>query len=364
MIRPNTGWLNLITLCNNKCLGCYAEDSCTPNAIPVEDSMMPEQQALELLDSIKHAGCRTCILIGGEPTLHPGIIRIFGHGKKQLGLKMKLVSNGRRFSHGKFCDEMIAAGLETGEITLSMHAPSREESLALAGSAKAFDQFLTGLNNLCHRGVRPGINIVLFKHTEPYIEQMLQCMIENDISNVAFNLGAPSFGTGGGNAEFCLPPDTLAQRAYEIFEMGERMGIKTSFLFQVPFCLLEHEKMQRLIAAGAISSGCQIMSGSGILFNKNGDLVPCNHLLDQVTLPRADAERVMRENSFDSFWNSEHMTSLRTEACEYRADSCRECEWWNMCGGGCSLFWTCYNPSDYIRGRQMKGESNGCSSVL
>ncbi len=134
--------------------------------------------------------------------------------------------------------------------------------------------------------------------------------------------------------------------------MGERMGIKTSFLFQVPFCLLEREKMQRLITAGAISSGCQIMTGSGVLFNKEGDLVPCNHLLDQATLPSAEVGRMLNEGGFEAFWNSEYMTSLRVEACEYRSEHCRGCEWWNMCGGGCALFWTCYSPNDYIRGCQ------------
>lgn len=345
MIKPKTGWINVTTACNNRCVGCYAEASCESKK---DESMMTTPLVKELLTCIKREGCRKCTLIGGEPTLHPDIIEIFRYGK-QLGLKMGMVSNGRRFSSKKFCDDMVSVGLKTGTVTFSMHAPSDDKSVTFTGSKKAFSQFKCGLENLLTRKVQPGLNIVLFKPMMPYIEKMLRFAKSYGIKKVSFNLGAPSVETS--ESSFCLAPDELAEKVYEIFELATAIGVKTSFLFLIPFCLLEKNKMQRLLDANAISSGCQILSGSGILFNKDGALVPCNHMLNQTTLSDKETMRVLRDGKFSDFWNSEQTISFRKSACVYRSYHCIGCAWWDLCGGGnCSIFWTRYDPKIYIPG--------------
>jgi radical SAM protein with 4Fe4S-binding SPASM domain len=315
-----------------------------------QSTMLRADEAYQRMTNIAEIGCTRCILIGGEPTLHPSFASLFAFGKHQLGLEMRFVTNGRAFSNTKFCDKLIAAGLRSGDFTFSMHAPSDEMSEVLTGDKRAFAQFHAGLRNLLDRDVVPNINIVLGKPLLPFVEQMMLFLKQLGLKKVAFNLASPAVTDSGASAGHCIEPDQLARKSYQLFEFGRSIDLKTNFLFLVPFCLLPYEEMSRLVKAGAISSGCQISSGSGILFNKNGDLIPCNHTADKVTLPKAEIQKIFDEKKFDEFWNSEHMQSLRKTTSVYRSEHCKTCSWYDMCGGGCSLFWTHFNPKDYIRG--------------
>lgn len=343
MVRPNTTWINITASCNNRCIWCYAQGVNDKNT-----EVMPENEILYFLAKAKEIGCKKCVLIGGEPTIHPRFPAIFAKGK-ELDLKMRFVTNGRMFSSKRFCEEMLKAGLTTGDLTFSMHAPSREKSLALTGKVMAFDQFLHGLRNLISMSIRPFINITLCKPTLPYIENMMRVIKAEGIDSVSFNLGAPSVSRNSVNTDFTIAPDQLAKTSIDVFRLGKRLDMKTSFLFNIPFCLVRKEELEELLQNGAIVSGCQIISGRGLLLNVRGDIVPCNHLLDYVTLANTVVKKILNKESFPTFWNSNLMTSLRKSACVYRSEACKGCEWWDVCGGGCPIFWAHYNPQEYIK---------------
>lgn len=351
MVKPKIGWINLTTACNMRCGGCYAEDVMHGEAARrTTSSMMSSHDVFRLMTQTKEMGCRRIILIGGEPTLHPSFAAAYAYGKHQLGLEVRFVTNGRAFSSIKFCDSLIQAGLQSGEFTFSMHAPSHELSEQFVGDKNGFKQFDQGLRNLLDRGVIPNLNIVLNIGILPHVESMMKYLQDLGLKKVAFNLGSPAVVGNSTDASHCIPPDQLALKVYELFEHGKSIGMRTSYLFLVPFCLLEYSKMRRLVEAGAISSGCQISSGSGVLFNKEGELIPCNHMADKVTLPKDQIQEVIQTGRFDEFWNSDHMKTLRATTSVYRSDHCRTCGWFNMCGGGCSLFWTHFDPRQYIQG--------------
>jgi radical SAM protein with 4Fe4S-binding SPASM domain len=334
-----------------RCGGCYAEEVMHGAAArKATSTMMPADDVYRLATQLKDMGCKRAILIGGEPTLHPSFVAVFAYGKHQLGLQMRFVTNGRAFSSPKFCESMIEAGLQTGDLTFSMHAPSDELSEEFVGDKNGFKQFDHGLHNLINRGVVPNVNIALTVGLLPHIERMMRYLQESGLKKVAFNLGSPAVGANGPDVSHCIPPDQLATKVYELFEYGISIGMRTSYLFLVPFCLLEYPKMRRLVEAGVISSGCQISSGGGVLFNKEGDLIPCNHMADKVTLPKREVQEIIQAGKFDEFWNSDDMRSLRATTSVYRSEHCKTCSWFNMCGGGCSLFWTHYDPKRYIKG--------------
>ncbi|MHB8808185.1 MAG: radical SAM protein [Anaerolineaceae bacterium] len=343
-MRPRTAWINITDQCNNHCIWCYGNDSFTGKLI------MPYSYVTQRLNWFASIKCKSCILIGGEPTLHPDFIKILTHGRK-IGLEMAVISNGRRFSDLNFCMEVKKTGLEIGHITISMSSFSSESGKELAGSKESFDQFEKGFNNLNQIGLNPSINIVISKSTINYLDHMLIWGLEHKISNITFNQAAPSISKEGINSSFCLPPDKLAFHSYRLFKDAEKLALKSSILFNLPFCLLSLEEIQELFTKKGIRSGCGIRNGSSILFNVSGDLITCNHLpflpvknVNQVT-------QIFNENKFDNFWNNDiELIELRKLTSVYRSEKCKCCEFWDVCAGGCPIFWSTFDPKEYIRG--------------
>lgn len=344
---PTTAWININNVCNNKCIWCYAKD------VNLAHKTMPYLQIGMVLERLVLIGCKKCVLIGGEPTLHPQIIDIFANAKEK-GLEVKIVSNGRRFADIDFCQDMIGAGLKTKDITLSMHSGSEDESFILTGSKEYFGEFKQGLENLLSLNVVPYINITLSKSLFYQTNRMMSWLVDRGLSSVAFNLGAPAVSQYGVDAGFTLSPDILAIKVFELFQYGKQIGIKTGFLFNVPLCLLSVEELKLLLRNGAVVSGCQILSGKGILFNVDGNLVMCNHLLDFEVFGKERINEIIDTGHFSQFWLSETMQKIRDSVCVFRSEKCQICDYWNICGGGCPIFWTNYDPRKFIPGYQKE----------
>ena len=64
--RNSIFWLELTSLCNNKCLHCYA----TSGPCAASDSI-PHERWLELISEARAAGATAIQLIGGEPLFYP-----------------------------------------------------------------------------------------------------------------------------------------------------------------------------------------------------------------------------------------------------------------------------------------------------
>lgn len=353
-VAPKTGWINLTIACNMRCTGCYTVDAIAKSANEGTERSMPKEDVLKLMHQMKEMGCRKIILLGGEPTIHPNFIELYTYAREKLGFEVRFATNGRSFSSKKFCDSMKSAGLTTNGCTFSMHAPNNELSEKFAGTKDGFRQFDLGLKNLVSEGLHPNVNIVLTVGMLPYVKDMMLYLKDLGLRKVSFNLGSPAVEGDGVQGDHCIPPDELANHSYELFQFGKTIGLKASFLYLIPFCLLDYSKIKEMVEVGSISSGCQISSGSGVLFNKDGDLIPCNHMQDKVTLPKQEIQEIIETGRFPEFWNSDGMKQLRATTSVFRSDHCRTCSFYDMCGGGCALFWTHFDPKVYIQGVREK----------
>ena len=98
-IEPNT-------TCNIRCAYCYCIE---------EAAMKPLSQVLDEIDlAISKRNLDAVSLLGGEPTLHPDIVRIVRY-VKQKGLNCLLLTNGVRFVRDgdvELLDALVAAGVD------------------------------------------------------------------------------------------------------------------------------------------------------------------------------------------------------------------------------------------------------------
>ena len=259
-------WINITDTCNSNCLWCYEKISVKKN------KFMPESQIYEIFDLLNTIGVDRCILIGGEPTLHPKLPEIFERGEAQ-GIRLYLISNGRKFFDKSFTNRMIKAGLKNQRITISMHASSNEDSKKLTRAENHFRELEQGIQNLIAEGIFPYINVTIAKPLLDVLETMMYQVQSWGLKYIAFNQGAPAVSQMGVDASHTLHPMKLASISKRLFDLGNKIGMKTAFLFNIPFCLLPKDTIDEMIEASAIISGCQVKSKSGILFNVNGELV-------------------------------------------------------------------------------------------
>lgn len=344
---PKKAWINITERCNNKCKWCYGKNSFSG----IED--MSYGQAVQILEWLKVINCNECILIGGEPTIHPEFYEIFRYGN-DLGLNVAVVTNGRMFSKKDFCEKMKSVGLDSGRIAFSMSSYSNESSELLTGSKENFNQFSLGFTNLINLGIIPSVDIVLSKYTELKIDMMIRWIVSHGGRSVTINLNVPAISSGSVDTSYCIPPKLLAQKAFQTYLFTKKLGLKIKLLFNIPFCLLPEDEIKCLLDDNAILSGCGIRNGSFVIFNVNGDIISCNHLTFLPVYNFQKVEVVMKDNKFEDFWNTDlTIKSIQKATCVYRSNLCKSCKYWNLCAGGCPLIWAGYDPKDYIEGMRI-----------
>jgi len=305
---------------------------------------MPLSLSKEILARLHSLGYGRCILLGGEPTLHPDLIEIILYGYA-LGIQFALVSNGLRFADEAFCDEVIAAGL--GEVTLSLTATAAKSTL--------FSKSEKGYFNLTRRGLTPQITVTIASSTTAQLSDMLYWIVMKRIERVNFNVGIPIILPSGIDASETLPPDELGERTMQIYRAGQALGVHMTFR-NLPLCVLSREAAEELTASGSVCNECAISNPASLLFNVKGELIPCNHLADYPICSWETMKDMLNDDRFEDFLASTKMQGIRDIAYAHHLYYCGDCELWDKCHGGCPLIWTYYSPRDYIMGWHKEGE--------
>ncbi len=120
-----------------------------------------------------------------------------------------------------------------------------------------------------------------------------------------------------------------------------------SFLLTVPHCIFSEEELTRLFKNRAVSCGCHLLYGGGVVFQPDGSISLCNHLLDFKITDTDKALSILNSSeSFLNFWNSDELAAIRKDANCFRSQECSACSHWDVCGAGCLVRWAHYKPED------------------
>ncbi len=79
-------WLVLNYSCNNRCVACYAESK------DFENIEIPLDYANQVLETMNKSNVRSCLLLGGEPTLYVDLHKVVKKAS-ELGIKTTLITN-------------------------------------------------------------------------------------------------------------------------------------------------------------------------------------------------------------------------------------------------------------------------------
>ncbi|PIR93925.1 hypothetical protein COT97_04010 [Candidatus Falkowbacteria bacterium CG10_big_fil_rev_8_21_14_0_10_39_11] len=330
-------WLTVNRKCNFRCGWCYARDT----KFSTDD--MSLDLARKLVVFLMELGVRETVLIGGEPTIYPHLVEVI---KLLQDCKITpfLVTNGKRFVDYDYAEQIVSSGIK--HIAISLKGADADQYKELT-KVDCYDDVIAGYDNLQKLGIEPTISITIVSDLIPRIEELLVNLDNAGISAITFDMGTPVIVGDSISAEGIQDPRQLAQSCSEIYSFMKRRNSRFNMRISVPLCLFPEDLRNEMITSNAIMTCCHIQSGSGVIFDQGGNLLPCNHFpshpLGKFGVDFSDAE------SFRRFWSGDDLEAFRNVTRRYPSEKCESCSDWDKCGGGCFLEWLNFDPALFIR---------------
>ena len=160
--------------CNAKCLFCSQENFDKSLNAPLRDILR------RVLTGYKEGYARLGFT-GGEPLLHPDVIKVVAFAKAAGFTFIRMQTNGIRLADKKFAAAIAKAGLTFCKFSpQSLHPQVHDRLVGVPG---AFEKVLKGMENLRALEVRLGMNIVISAQNYRELPEIMQFFLERGISD-------------------------------------------------------------------------------------------------------------------------------------------------------------------------------------
>ena len=347
---PTTFWVITNYSCNNRCKFCYAADLCAHQVEPCQDEVMDFNYAKDVLLEMKNVGAENGLLIGGEPTLYPQLLELISFGA-QLGLKMKLVSNGRKLADYNFVLAIKDAGLVHASISLEA---ADAETHNIITQTPSFNESVAGAKNLIRAGISSNSIMTISSLNHNHIVPLARIMRDAGMNNILYNFSLPSVNGEEIFDSYSLDPREYALCITAAYYQLKSEGIKIAFFATLPLCLFPEEILQEMKADKTIGRDyyCHIYYGTGAAFEPNGNVIPCTHFVNSPLFNAQDEHgKFAYSGKFAAEWENGIHKAFIQEAWHYPNDACNGCKHWGSCFGGCPFIWMKYKPNGYLERR-------------
>ncbi|MBN1294390.1 MAG: 12,18-didecarboxysiroheme deacetylase [Candidatus Latescibacteria bacterium] len=168
--------LNITKRCNLKCVHCYAGSN-----DGLASSEMSTDELLHVIDDLADFGSPVVLFSGGEPLLHPGIVRLADHAVKS-GMRAVISTNGTLIT-SQLAEELAQIGLSYIGISLD---GTREIHDRFRGVTGAFDQTIQGLRIAANAGIKTGVRFTVTKRNVEAVPEIFDLLEQENIPRVCF----------------------------------------------------------------------------------------------------------------------------------------------------------------------------------
>lgn len=321
-------WITLNHICNLSCKWCYQRE------VARSGKKMSIQLAKDLVDLCRNLSVGIVVLIGGEPTLHEGFCDIIKYIKEK-GMTASVVTNGIRFSSERFLADAETSGLD--EIVFSVKGSSKEEYIESAG-ADSFDLARKAIKNIAASKMRHRISVTV---SSPVIENWaswVSFVKDCEIKEINFSFEKPVILSDKIAYDERMMTGNVARFIEDTMYpslLTTDVDFKLEFMY--PQCGLSRDFIAKLEEEGHAFGGCTVMRESGIAFDPEGRVLPCNHFVDYYLAQFGKDFNTAEE--FDRLFTVEETQQFYQMIKQAPCQKCAECDRWSKCGGGCRIFW-------------------------
>ena len=338
-------WITLNRACNLRCKWCYAAASQFTPALN-----MSTDTFLQIVTLLSGLPIGRVMLIGGEPTIHPNFLEAVRTLKK-AGMDVAVLSNSIKFEDNNFLRQTIEAGVSG--IMTSIKGGNASDYLQGTGSPSAFTKVMRAISNIEASGTPHEVSVTVCESTMKSFADIIETVKTSGARRFLVDTERPVLLSGGlkpGNFPDCAKIAAFLMSTYPaLVQSGLNFSIKVS----IPFCHFPPSFIRQMREDNHLASGCQMINGSGLIFDPAGKLLACNHLcenpLGTLGLDFSDGE------GYYAFRNRPDLTGFYKRMGTCPDQRCVECEHWTLCGGGCKLHWLCAGANELLGQYSEKG---------
>ncbi|MGE0328369.1 MAG: radical SAM protein [Polyangiaceae bacterium] len=231
--------------CNNRCIFCSVG---SPPAVPRGNDLPTDERArlralTQRLSEEHQRGARVLELDGGEPTLSKSLFQLIQIAKRIGYQRLTLNTNGRLASYPEYAERLAGSGLD--EIWVSLHGSSAGLHDNLVGDAGAFEQTLSGLQQLLShapQSLKLGVLITLTRQNQHDLSAIFTLLAGLGVRNIGL-LGLEPGGAGYAHAAYDLEEMSRAVvsalRSAEAIRAPDDLSNTLSFCVKnLPVCAL------------------------------------------------------------------------------------------------------------------------------
>lgn len=224
----NIGYIQVVRHCNHLCGFC--SNPSTPYVHTFESMKT-------LVDDLVAREYFGVILTGGEPTLHPELPRIARYAS-DVGLHVRMITNGSRLANPEFAREMAEAGLKL--VHISVYSVRPEVEARLRGVADTLESAFAAAANAHRFGIEVNVNCVINKLNADHLDETIAYWMKEHpyIRHFVWNNLDPSMGRAETNQAQFTPRlaefEVSLDRAMRLLHRSGR----TFRVEKVPLCYM------------------------------------------------------------------------------------------------------------------------------
>jgi radical SAM protein with 4Fe4S-binding SPASM domain len=349
---PRLAVWELTLACNLQCRHCGSK------AGRARDDELTPDEALALCEQLASLRCRWVTLGGGEPTLRadwPAIARrLVG-----LGVDVNMVSNGRAWTR-ETTRQALEAGLESVAFSLDGLEPTHEHVRRAPGHWRAV---LDAIDGCLEAGLVASAITTVNRRNAPELGALRELLRAHGVERWQIQIGTPS-GNMADHRELVVRPEDMLELVPRVAEMcRDRRRPKVYPGHNVGYFGEPEEDLRD--RGGPIPFWIGCTAGCSVIgIESNGNVKGC------LSLPSAEhgvdefVEGNVRREPLAAIWRRKGAFAYnRAFAVSQLAGFCRECDYAEICRGGCA--WTAFshtgsrfdNPYCYFRQLRERGHA-------
>lgn len=323
-------WVTLNRTCNLRCKWCYARNT----GYKISDNISFEDFR-NIADFVKSCGDDQILLIGGEPTLYSKLIECIEYCNS-IDIQTVLVTNGVLLTNRELVEKYKKAGLSS--IDISIKGASDVEYEGSCGFKK-YNDVLVAVKN-CSDIFKDqfSCSFVITLDNVDYFINAVRTVCEEGCYRVNLSF-AYDFNTSRIKNKYWIYADDpllkISKFMDHVDEIDEYTEGRWGFELGYPICFYTEEQLKKL--GKHMSSCCQLIENSAMLFDTELNSIPCNMMYElkcgkfgQDFINKIEYEtnkRICYKHIYDA------LRALPDERCQ-------KCSNLKYCGGGCVCLWT------------------------
>ena len=255
-----------------------------------------------------------------------------------------LITNGYLLHEEKYLDDLVECGLKDISISLKAGNELQHESIT---KSKGFKEVLKGIKHSSERNILNSVAIVIDKSTSENLDELVEAAFSSGAPHATLGFCEATFASNG-TVKIDISPEESVKAILRHYESIHKITSGNFTINQtLPSCIWPKDTLELLKSRDQISYACQVMTNTGIIFDTDGHIIPCNSLPD-IKLGKFGVDFTDKQ-SFYEFVQNEIYPTFFDKIIEYPTNSCVNCDEFSPCAGGCPLRWFALNPDTVIR---------------